>query len=94
MVMCNPTRFRSDFKNPADLDSEMNGVLEIFIQEGRKGYREGMLIKNYVLFESGSRMPQYESAALLSQLRKVVDQRQLLKLRKCAGLNEDGFSEG
>ena len=91
--MITPPRFRSVFKDPKALDKEMNAVLNAFVQEGRRGYRKEMTVQDYVLFDAGVRIPQHESAGLLSQLRKVVDQRQLIRLRKCAGLDDDGFSE-
>lgn len=85
--------FRASFTDAAKLDRAMNAVLGSFIHEQRRGYRKGMTVKAYTLYEGEYPLAQNMSAGLLSEIRKVVDLQQLLKLRRSAGLDEEGFSD-
>lgn len=84
--------FQVQFPDPALLDLAMNQVLARFLAEGRKGCRLGMTVRHYVLYEEGRALPQSESAALMSPLRAEVNRLCLERLRKAAGLDEEGFS--
>jgi hypothetical protein len=82
------------FADPALLDRAMNQALARFVADGRKGYRLGMKIRDYVLYDEERALPQSESAALLSLLRAEVNRIFLERLRKAAGLDAEGFSRG
>lgn len=85
--------YQACFDNPARLDEAMNRMLRTFIDRRVPGYHEGMSIQNYVLHDRGQPLAQAQSAGLLSPLRAEVNRVVLDRLRKAAGLNEQGWSD-